>query len=136
VRRTDIMLSKREVSGWIPVCPRRRAISSPVGIDQACQDGSRSNSSGSLPVQQPLDSDESVVRRFQPYDIGPPEAAWPYASLSAAEKAVVDAGKSAPQWCGIHSGYKQAVLQRAAEAHVHAAAIQIGLEDLGEGVVP
>jgi hypothetical protein len=85
----------------------------------------------------PNPGNEGVVRRFQPYDIGPvDQAAWPYASLSAAEKAVVDAGRSAPQWSGIHDGYKQAVLLRAAEAHAQAAAIQLGIDNLGTGVVP
>lgn len=77
---------------------------------------------------------------FEPYGVGSIEPdsdpTWKYASLNAAERAVVDRGRDASKWNGIHNAYRHVVSARAAQARARAAVIQLGVEALGEGVVP
>ena len=86
----------------------------------------------------PTPGDESPPRDpFAPYDIGGPEAAWSHESLTAEEKAVADRGRDVKGWAGVNDGYRQAAMARAAEAAAEAAALQLGVSDLGGiGVVP
>jgi hypothetical protein len=112
-----------------------------VAASSSRGDGSPPSTTGPEPTSGepvvPNSGDETVLQRFQPYDIGPAdEAAWPYESLAAAEKDVVDAGRNVAHWGAIHDGYKQAVLLRAAEANAQAAATQLGLDNLGFGALP
>jgi hypothetical protein len=74
---------------------------------------------------------------FSPYDVGGQGAVWSYDSLSAEEKAAADRGRDVKGWDGVNDAYRQAAMARAAEAAAEAAAIQLGVQNLGAtGVVP
>lgn len=72
-----------------------------------------------------------------PYDVGPASAAWRYEDLSAAERALVDAGRNTSAWDGPNAIYQQAAEQAAEEALARDANQQLGIGGLGPiGVVP
>ncbi|MCW5803057.1 MAG: hypothetical protein KIT31_11780 [Deltaproteobacteria bacterium] len=92
---------------------------------------------------RPHEAPPSVLKSpTEPYGIGETTAethpAWSYQQLSSAEQAIVDRGRESrtTQWTAIHNSYKQAAALRATRAAAQAAAIQLGIEGLGEGVVP
>lgn len=84
-----------------------------------------------------LPGDETVFTPFQPYSIGPPEAAVPYSALSPAEQAAADRGRDTTGWPGIHDSYAKGALALAQQAAAEAASAELGVENLGGlGVVP
>jgi hypothetical protein len=87
------------------------------------------------PPEQPPPS-PAMRSPFTPYEIGPPEAAWPYEALTADEKAVADAAHD-HDFTAAHDGYAAAVRARSVKARAESAAILLGVEDLEHlGVVP
>jgi len=80
-------------------------------------------------------SESPMKDPFTPYDIGGPAAAWKYEDLTDDEKAVVDHGKAEDQ-TAIQAAYAETAAVIADVAKAHAAAIQIGANDLAEGAVP
>ena len=72
---------------------------------------------------------------FTPYDIGGPAAAWQYEHLTDEEKAVVDHGK-ADDPSAVQAAYADAAAGIAEAARARSATIQLGIDGLGEGVVP
>jgi hypothetical protein len=76
------------------------------------------------------------ARRFQPYSIGPPEAAWPYASLSADEKAQVDRARAQPRSDATNNAFATGARERSVTAKAEAAATQLGIDGVEIGVVP
>jgi len=84
-----------------------------------------------------LPGDETEFSPFQPYSIGPPEAAVPYSALSPAEQAAADRGRDTTGWAGIHNAYAKGAVALAQQAAAEAAAAELGVENLaGQGVVP
>jgi hypothetical protein len=74
---------------------------------------------------------------FAPYDVGGPEAIWPYESLTPAEQAVIDRNRSATGWRQVHDGFGTAVLERSKKAQAEAAEHELGVDNLElTGVVP
>jgi hypothetical protein len=74
---------------------------------------------------------------FSPYDVGGPEAIWPYESLSPAEQALVDRSRDAKGWATIHDAFSAAAVERSHKAATDAAQHQLGVDNLElTGVVP
>ena len=90
------------------------------------------------PAVMPAPGDETGPRdTFTPYGTGNLEANWKYEDLTTDEKVVADKGRDVANWKGIHDAYRQAAIERAAQAVADAAAHQLGVDDLGTtGVVP
>lgn len=74
---------------------------------------------------------------FALYDNGDPDSIWPYASLTAEEKRIVDRGKLDTQ-PEVNAAFAAISADIAVQAKAHAAEIQLGLQTSpGEiGVVP
>jgi hypothetical protein len=67
---------------------------------------------------------------FAPYDVGGPEAIWPYDSLTPEEKAVIDRTRDASGWAATHDGFGAAALERSKKARAQAAEHQLGVDNL------
>jgi hypothetical protein len=67
---------------------------------------------------------------FAPYDVGGPEAIWPYDSLTPEEKAVIDRTRDANGWAATHDGFGAAALDRSRKARAQAAEHQLGVDNL------
>ena len=115
----------------------------------AASSSSRSQPADDTPVAapaepitgQPIDpapGDETGPRDpFTQYETGGTEAAWSYESLGAEEKVVADRNRDVTGWKGVHDAYREAAIERAAQAVADAAAHRLGVDDLGTtGVVP
>ena len=87
---------------------------------------------------QPAAGDEQPQKDpFAPYDVGPPEAVWPYESLTHEEQAVVDGGREVTGWQQIHDAYGAGVKERSRRARAAAAQHLLGVESTDDtGVVP
>ncbi|MDX2092444.1 MAG: hypothetical protein SFX73_31565 [Kofleriaceae bacterium] len=73
----------------------------------------------------------------QPFDIGPPQAAWSYEQLSAAEKAVVDHGRQPLGAQADLDAYNAAMAKLAAQSNAVMSARMLGVDGLGDvGVIP
>jgi hypothetical protein len=74
---------------------------------------------------------------FAPYDVGGPEAIWPYEALTPDEQTVVDRNRDAKGWGEVHGGFATAVLERSMKARAEAAQHELGVDNLEQsGVVP
>lgn len=74
---------------------------------------------------------------FEPYDIGPPEAAWRYEQLSPADQVVADRGRDTSEWEAINSAYMRVAAEHAEAGKARVAAAMLGLDGLDTlGVVP
>jgi len=74
---------------------------------------------------------------FEPFDIGPPEAAWRYEQLSPADKAVADRGRETSEWDAIVSAHMRVATEQAEAGKARVAAAMLGLDGLDTlGVVP
>ncbi|MEO8698734.1 MAG: hypothetical protein ABI867_01790 [Kofleriaceae bacterium] len=84
----------------------------------------------------PNPGSETPIPVFQPYSIGPPEAAWLYEDLRPDEQAVVDSGRTQPGWDATNAAFAVAARERSVLAKAEAAAIQLGIDGVEIGVLP
>jgi hypothetical protein len=84
----------------------------------------------------PNPGSETPFEPFQPYSIGPPEAAWRYEDLHPEEQVVVDRGRTQPGWNATNAAFAAAARERSVTAKAEAAAIQLGIDGVEIGVVP
>jgi hypothetical protein len=125
------------VFAWAASSSRSSAADAGNGSGDTSNPGEPITGEPAVPNEPPA----SVPKNpFEPYGIGETTVdsnpAWSYEQLSDAERVVVDRGRDASGWSAVHETYKAAAALRAAEAQAQAAAIQLGLQNLGEGVVP
>lgn len=101
---------------------------------------SRGDTTTSSPDNEvmPVPGDETPrTNPFVLHDPGPEIGHWKYEHLTAAEKAVVDRGRSRPNAAAMHDAYNAAVQQANARATATAAANEMQAGEMETiGVVP
>ena len=75
------------------------------------------------PSTDPLPSDP-----FAPFDVGPPEAIWPYDLLAPEERAVIDRGRNPSVGQQMHDEYAAAVRERSRNARAETAQHLLGID--------
>jgi hypothetical protein len=89
------------------------------------------------PAQTAPGSETIAKDPFQPFSIGPPEAAVPYEVLTPPEQAVADKGRDIGNFALVNDAFAHASAERAATAAVEAAQHQLGIDNLAStGVTP
>src|SRR5687767_9210787 len=79
---------------------------------------------------------------FSLYPVGPtpndksPKPLWRYEDLTPPEQANVDRNRDATGWAPIHDAFAAASAERAHQAAAASAAAQLGISNIGIGVVP
>jgi hypothetical protein len=115
-----------------------------VATAPSWSEGEPDEATGSTSTDEPITGtastpnpgSETAFEPFQPYAIGPPEAAWPYSALRPEEQLVVDRGRTQPGWDATNAAFAAAARERSVAAKAEAAAIQLGIDGVEIGHSP